>query len=189
MVLYITRVGEYFILLRPKLLKLIFFLIFSSSGKPSQIVIVSKTLTLMSKMMEFMPESELESMFKLGIEYIWAHLDYHIDTVRHLTRNVFQNFIKLAVRFGNKGVSSLIKIILSYLTDLLVNRSTHFIAFNLLAEETGIWFVLQYFNNLPLILLMSLEDPSLAPTVTYFFTVVFAFIKSKFYRFVTLTRI
>lgn len=137
----------------------------SSSGKPSQIVIVSKTLTLMSKMMEFMPESELESMFKLGIEYIWAHLDYHIETVRYLTRNVFQNFIKLAVRFGNRGVSSLIKIILSYLTDLLVNRSTHFIAFNLLAEETGIWFVLQYFNNLPLILLMSLEDPALAPTV------------------------
>lgn len=112
-----------------------------------------------------MPRVELVPMFKLGMEYIWAHLDYHLESVRHLTKNVFQNFIKLAVSHGDNGTPALIKIILIYLTDLLVNRSTHFVAFNLLAEETGIWFVLQYFNNLPLILLMNLDDPSLAPTI------------------------
>lgn len=65
---------------------------------------------------------------------------------------------------------------LSYLSDLLINRCSNYIAFNILAEETGTWFVLQYFNSLPLVLLVQMEDVSLASSVSKYIIIYFIFL-------------
>lgn len=77
---------------------------FSSSGVPNQVLTVMKTLGTLSKMLHHLPESHVEKLFRLGLDFIWANLDYHIDAVRFNTKEVYKNFIKLAVTFGNKGI-------------------------------------------------------------------------------------
>lgn len=45
----------------------------------------------------------LKPLFNDGLNYVWTHLDHHIDTVRHMTKNIFKSFIQLAILHKQQG--------------------------------------------------------------------------------------
>lgn len=59
---------------------------------------ISRTIQLLSRGLDDIPLTTLETLFKQGLDYIWIHLDHYIDTVRHATKTVLSNFVKLAYK-------------------------------------------------------------------------------------------
>ncbi|KAI4458024.1 thada/death receptor interacting protein [Holotrichia oblita] len=136
-----------------------------STGKPSQMLEVSRALILISKIMNTIPLSYVDLMFSEGLDYVWTHLDHFVDTVKHSTKLIFENLIKLAYRHYRNGCTHLLKMILTNTIDLLVNRSTHYVVLSIISVETGCSFLLEQFSHLPFILLNNIEDLSVAPQI------------------------
>ncbi|KRT82581.1 hypothetical protein AMK59_4444, partial [Oryctes borbonicus] len=135
------------------------------TGKPSQMLEVSRALILISKIMNTIPLSYVEPMFSHSLDYVWTHLDHFVDTVRHSAKTILENLIKLAYRHYRNGYTNLLKMILTNMIDLLVNRCTHYIALTTLSSETGCSFLLDQFSHLPFILLINIGDSSVAPQI------------------------
>lgn len=45
----------------------------------------------------------VQPLFREGLNYVWTHLDHHVDTIRHTTKTVFKNFIQLATLHKQQG--------------------------------------------------------------------------------------
>lgn len=65
---------------------------------------VSHALTLLSRSLDKMPFETLQPLFKEGLNYVWTHLDHNVDTVRHMTKSVFKNFVQLANLHKQEGM-------------------------------------------------------------------------------------
>ncbi|KAK9728753.1 Ferric reductase NAD binding domain [Popillia japonica] len=136
-----------------------------STGKPSQMLEVSRALILISKIMNTIPLTYVDLMFSQGLDYVWTHLDHFVDTVKNSAKSIFENLIKLAYRHYINGCTHLMKMILTNTIDLLVNRSTHYVVLSIISAETGCSFLLEQFSRLPFILLKNIVDLSVAPQI------------------------
>ncbi|GJQ88097.1 hypothetical protein Trydic_g13108 [Trypoxylus dichotomus] len=135
------------------------------TGKPTQMLEVSRGLILITKIMNTIPLSYIEPMFSRSLDYVWMHLDHFVDTVRHSAKIILENLVKLAYRHYRNGYTNLLKMILTNMIDLLVNRCTHYVALTTLSSETGCSFLLEQFSHLPFILLINIGDSSVAPQI------------------------
>ncbi|XP_022900638.1 tRNA (32-2'-O)-methyltransferase regulator THADA [Onthophagus taurus] len=149
------------------------------TGKSTQILEVSRSLILISKVINTIPLGYIEPMFSEALEYVWTHLDHYIDTVRQSARTIFENLIRLAHEHYKKGYQTLLKLILTNMIDLLVNRCTHYVTLTILSTETGCSFLLEQFSHLPFILLINMQNSAVAPQICNTYEILMAQHKSE----------
>lgn len=73
------------------------------SESAGHIIIISRTFTNLTKMLNGMPLHVVEPIFSRGLEYVGIYLDHFVENVRQSTKIVFQNFTKLAVKHFKEG--------------------------------------------------------------------------------------
>lgn len=66
-------------------------------------MLISKALINLSKMLNGVPFTIIETIFNKGLEYTLLHLDHFVENVRHSAQAIFQNFTRVAIRYFEKG--------------------------------------------------------------------------------------
>lgn len=132
----------------------------------AQILEASHALTLLSRSFDKIPLNIIQPLYEEGLNFVWTHLDHHVDMVRHMAKTVFRNFIKLALLHQKQGNDCLLKLVFEDVNALPLSNCTRYVALMQLATEISCSSLL--FNVkllLPHQMLNKINDQTLAPQV------------------------
>lgn len=105
-----------------------------------------------------------EAIFSLLLEYVWTHWDHFIDSVRHVTKDIFSNVVDLHIIIFNEDAqkSSFVQSLAENAISLAWHCRAKYCALACLVDYLGITELLNMAPSLPIQLLDCMEDPNVA---------------------------
>lgn len=137
----------------------------SNPGHSSIIVETSRTLCLIAKHLKNIPVDLVKSMFLEGLFYVSSHADHFIDTVRNYSKIFFEELVGLAAHHQENGFTELTNVLLEKIDEIPEESTMRFFAYENIAKFYGCDFLLKRFEHLPLVLLESIDNPTVTEQV------------------------
>lgn len=106
-------------------------------------------------------ESESNSMTKLVpqcLSFVWAYFEHHLDTVRHICKDIFRNLLKLSHRHDN-NYAFIRDIVLSTVMRQEISRNAQYMAVECLCQEMQVECIIESWPTIFEDLLNNVEDP------------------------------
>ncbi|XP_030763962.1 thyroid adenoma-associated protein homolog isoform X2 [Sitophilus oryzae] len=133
----------------------------SNPGHSSIVIETSKTLCLMAKQFRKIPLNLVKDIFLEGLYYVSSHADYFIDTVRNYSKIFFEELVALAAYHYGNGSTELTDILVGKFEEIPDEGAMRFFAYENIAKYYGCDFLLKEFDQLPLILLECVDNPTI----------------------------
>ncbi|CAG9766886.1 unnamed protein product [Ceutorhynchus assimilis] len=145
----------------------------SNTAHSSMIVEASRTLYQISKHLKNIPLDLVKPLFLEGLFYVSANADHFIDTVRNYAKLFFVELVALACHHQRNGFTELTDIMMDKIKEISEESTIKFFAYENIIRFFGSSFLLESFENLPLVLLESIDNPYVTDQVckTYQFLV------------------
>ncbi|XP_077293015.1 thyroid adenoma-associated protein homolog [Arctopsyche grandis] len=110
---------------------------------------LTRGIQLLSKLLsKVQDEIAIEASCTI-LTFVWSHLDYYVDSVRHLTTQILSNVVKLAVFLDKKGNQNVSSVLINTVIDVPSNQALNFKALISLGSDYSCSYLLEKNPNLP----------------------------------------
>ncbi|XP_066137388.1 uncharacterized protein THADA isoform X2 [Euwallacea fornicatus] len=138
----------------------------SNPGQSSIIVETSRTLCHVAKYLKNMPIDLIKPLFLESLFYVSSHADHFIDVVRNYSKIFFDELVGLAAHYHENGFIDLTNLMMEKIEDIPEESTMRFQAYENIGKFYGCDFLLKRFEHLPLVLLESIDNPTVTDQVS-----------------------
>ncbi|VVC88763.1 unnamed protein product [Leptidea sinapis] len=134
---------------------------------PAFTLSVARTLVQISASLEQCAAAQLGLVERL-LQFVWAHLEHHMDSVKHLAAQVLTSVVSYCVRLEKTGERSGVQQLLSAVRTLDESRKSLYVGLTALSEQLGPTRLMQEFPGVVESSLRALTSQPVQASVTNF---------------------